>query len=396
MQRAWVVLLAGCGFNAATATSDAAIDTSMSTESTAVMMCGRIENATYDVHWLGCTTTTLAPLHITANSSVDTNAGSSSGPTCTIIHVDVTTAGKTERHDICALVASTITIDAGVTLSAHGGKPLALFAHEIDIEGTIDVASHKTVRGPGALDSCNPSTTLAKGAGGGAGGTYDGAGGGDGGAGGNQGGVPTTGGPAGTSVSISQPGAGCDGRRGGDGTTSGGANGVGGAGGGTVWIASDMGMLKLGSTAVINASGAGGAGGAMTNHGGGGGGSGGLIILQSSAFMRDPGAQIFANGGHGGGGAIGVVPGTDGSDPTGPASGGGGGAGGSMTSLVSAGGDGGTGFPSLSRQGQPGDTTLMAGGGGGGGGAGAIRIVSAASFDSGNVSPPAVQWTPAP
>jgi hypothetical protein len=370
----------------------------MMIDGTAVMTCGRIENTTYDVHWSGCTTATLAPLHITANSSVDTSSGSSSsGPACTIIHVDVIAAGKGERDDICALVASTITIDAGVTLSARGGRPLALFAHEIDIQGTIDVASHKTARGPGALDSCNPSTMPAKGAGGGAGGTYDGAGGGDGGAGGNQGGANGTGGPVGTSLNISVPGAGCDGRRGGDGTTSGGANGVGGAGGGTVWIASDMGMLKLGSAAVINASGAGGTGGATSNHGGAGGGSGGLIILQSSAFTRDPGSQIFANGGHGGGGAIGATPGTDGSDPTGPTSGGGGGTGGTVTGPpTSTGGDGGTGFPFLSRQGQPGDTTLMAGGGGGGGGAGAIRIVSAASFGSGNVSPPAVQWTPSP
>jgi hypothetical protein len=386
-----MVFLASCGFQARPPAIDPTIDApgndaSDNDGTTVAQTCWTISDATNNAHWSACTTAIVPSIVVTGTVSINTDGGDSSPSTYTCAPLADGSA------NVCALVAGSITIEAGAVLSAHGAKPLALLGHIIDIQGTIDVASHiHGQRGAGALDNnCTPNMTLAKAGGGGAGGTYAASGGN----GGDQGGVPNSGGPAGFTQSGSELRGGCDGRRGGDGSSSGGPNGVGGGGGGVVWISSDMNMLKLGDRAVINASGASGAGATDDGHGGHGGGSGGLIVLQSSTITYNANAQIFANGGHGGGGAAGGTPGGDGTDPTGPGSGGGGGAGGQGPSAAAAHGDGGSGYPASTRNGDNGDGPQQGGGGGGGGGQGAIRIASATLIGGGNVSPQPAQWTP--
>ena len=176
---------------------------------------------------------------------------------------------------------------------------------------------------------------------------------------------------------------------------------VGGHGGGAVWISVDSvgtGMLVIGGTATINASGAGGAGGqaAGGHRGGYGGGSGGLIVLQAQAILLDPSAKIFANGGGGGAGDLDTTAGDGVSDPSGPqpAAAGGIGAVGSVGWPPPQAGSGGAGFPAtgMMLNGSSGNDATS-GGGGGGGGPGAIRVVSNTDLGgtNANVSPPLVQ-----
>jgi hypothetical protein len=337
--------------------------------------CWSLSDATDGTHWSGCTSAAAGgAIDVTADTVINTDnkASSPAGYTCVVVSIAV----NSDHTDICALFASSIKVEAGVTLSATGQRPLALFAHSIDIEGTVDVASHIT--GPRAgqrgaasnVTGCNPGGSSTKG-GGGAGGTW----GFTGGKGGDQGGVTGTGNAVGHTIPTPLLRGGCDGRRGGDTSASGGPDGSGGAGGGAVWIASDMGMLTLGSSAIINASGQSGQGATADGHGGFGGGSGGLIVLQSTAITRDViNSQIFANGGSGGGGAGNGVTGMNGGDSTSPASLGPGGVGGDM-------GNGGNGFPAISTlAGSNGGTSNMSGGGGGGGGAGVIRFATNTAF----------------
>jgi hypothetical protein len=387
MHRAWVVVLAGCGFHSNVAPGDdvATMDASSSDGNPGI--CWKISDTVYGAHWSACANTTaLTPsIDVMTSVSIDTNGGDSSPPGFTCAPLTASS------EDVCALVASSIKIEPGIILSAHGDRPLALLGHSIDIQGMIDVASHITnsQRGAGAIAAnCRPKTPAQSG-GGGAGGVNDNTSG----TGGDQGGTTNTGGSPGYSVATTFLHGGCDGGRGGNGDSDGGPAGVGGAGGGAVWIASDMGMLTLGSGAVINASGAGGAGATSDNHGGYGGGSGGMIVLQSSTIMRDASAQIFANGGHGGGGGAGGNPGSSGSDPTGPTSGGGGGQGGVAASGPQP-GDGGTGFPSMMLDGANGNGQQQGGGGGGGGGPGVIRVASSTSIGGSKVSPVSVKWMP--
>jgi hypothetical protein len=331
-------------------------------------------------HWSACVAlTALAPtIDVTGIVSINTDGDQPSDYACAPL-----TPGSV---NVCALAASTITIEMNAALSAHGTRPLALLGHSIDIQGTIDVASHvHGQRGAGAIDDCNPNMTPAKQGGGGAGGTFADAGG----VGGDQGGAPGSGGAAGSSESDMVLRGGCDGRRGGDGTSDGGPNGIGGPGGGAVWIASDAGMLKLGDRSVINASGASGTGATQDGHGGHGGGSGGMIVLQSSTIVSNANAQLFANGGHGGGGAAGGTSGGDGTDPTGPTGPGAGGDGGNGAMNH---GNGGAGFP-MTMRGANGDGGQQGGGGGGGGGPGVVRITATASIP-GSISPAPQLWPP--
>ncbi len=390
MQRARVallasVLLAGCGFQSKAHTSDPTTDASSADDSPpGLSVCWTISDADNNAHWSACTAALVPSIDVVGPVSIDTDGGDSSPPGYTCAPL---AAGS---QDVCALAAGSITIEMGAVLSAHGTKPLALLGHMIDIQGTIDVASHiHGQRGAGALDSdCNRSQVLAKAGGGGAGGTFGLAGG----KGGNQGGMPGSGGPAGSTESGSVLRGGCDGRRGGDGSAGGGPDGVGGAGGGVVWISSDLSMLKLGDRAVINASGASGTGATADGTGGHGGGSGGMIVLQSATITYNANAQIFANGGHGGGGGANGTPGGDGTDPTDPGSGGGGGRGPSAAPMH---GDGGAGYPATSMiNGDDGDGASQGGGGGGGGGQGVIRIASNTMIGGSKVSPPPAQSPP--
>jgi hypothetical protein len=379
MQRAWVVLLASCGFHStAQATGDPLVDASSTDGTTASSACWTIADSTYNFHVSACPTQIASSIDVTTDVSIDTDGnGNPPGFACMPL--------ASGSSNVCAFAASSITIEAATTLSARGSKPFALLAHAIEVKGTIDVASHiGGQRGPASnLVGCNPGTA-AKGSGGGGGGGYGIAGG----KGGHEGGTSDTAGLPGTSIGIATLRGGCDGGRGGDGSGGGGPAGSGGAGGGGVWIAADTGMLVIGSGAVINASGAAGARGAMNDHGGYGGGSGGLIVLQAPMITVDPSAMIFANGGPGGGGAQNASAGADGVDSIGPASGGTGGAGGTTNA-----GAGGVGYPGT-LAGQDGDGPAHGGGGGGGGGAGAVRVASLSTITGANVSPPPIMLTP--
>jgi len=396
MQRVLLVLLAGCGFQSPASGGGSMVDASTSDTSSSdagvsASGCWTISTSNPVFHVSACVTPAgiADTTDVSSNTSIDTDTGISTplGLGCVPLL----------SGDVCALVAKSIVIKQGITLSAHGTKPLALLGHDIDVEGTIDVASHITgglqAKGPAAdrTDCSNP--TLAKGNGGGPGGTYDSQhsdGSDEGGDGGDSGGIGSTGGKAGGSITVDSLLGGCAG-----GPSSGGpaiaGDTIGSHGGGAVWIAADTGTLVLGSKATINASGAGGAGGkaVSANRGGYGGGSGGLIVLQAPMITQSDNAKIFANGGGGGGGSAGggpEVPGNPGSDPLDP---GGAGGGTGATSGGDQGGGGGQGFPAASltaKNGGLGNSTA-AGGGGGGGGGGAIRVLSNSPVMGSNVSP---------
>jgi len=364
MHRAWMVLLAACGFHSPAPTA-----------SDAMLPCWAISDAAFQVS--ACATTLAAPIDVTVNVSLDTDTGVSNpaGLTCAELAHD--------SENVCALAASTIKLEPGVRLSAHGTRPLALLGHSIDIGGAIDVASHiGGQQGPASdLSGCNAGARATRN-GGGQGGTYDAPLGGEGGA----GNVGTGGGAGAGTIAITMRG-GCPG-----GPSSGGTAAIGGHGGGAVWLAVDTGMLLLGDGAIINASGASGAGGMAISddRGGYGGGSGGLIALQAPMITRAPSARIFANGGAGGGGA-GDGAGSPGVDPDGPTSGGSGGRPGLRGGAGSP-ASGGPGFPATLRDGGAGVGNEQDGngGGGGGGGAGAIRVASVTDLGGTNVSPPLV------
>jgi hypothetical protein len=316
---------------------------------------------------------------------IDTDAGTSN-----VAGIGCTSLTETSTK-MCALVAGSITIEVGVTLTAHGSKPLALLGHAIDIEGTIDVASHVGGRqGPGVgsedINGCNLEVR-AKGNGGGAGGSYgtQGGNGGDGGAGGD---VP---GQAAGSLGVDRLFGGCPGSP----SSSAPVDAIGGAGGGAVWISVDGGgVLTIGSKGMVNASGASGQGGMTqdTMRGGSGGGAGGLIVLQAQTMALPASPQIFANGGGGGGGAAEINPGLAGIDPV---MGGVGGAGGGPGSPSTGGmpGVGGVGFPAVATlDGKDGGGSTN-GGGGGGGGAGVILVDSDTTLQGSMVSPMPIKLT---
>jgi hypothetical protein len=414
MQRVWVALLAGSiGFGCHSSSgnsnaNDAGPDAQPVLPDGTVTqtdVCVKLKDTTYNIDWSGCTSAEIPDsIELTQSASIDTMTGSSTtiGLNCLVIPVQIVVAGAMTEVDVCAIAAGTLKIDAGVKLSASGKRPLVLFGHSVDIEGTVDVASHINGQRGAGSDSvgCNPSLTSAKADGGAAGGSY----GTTGGKGGDQGGQGNSGGPAGGTIAAQFFRGGCDAGNGGDGTNN--PKTGGGAGGGAVWIVSDMGMLKIGSAAVINASGAGGMAGKTPGGGGSGGGSGGMIVLQSTILTLDPNAQIYANGGGGGGGALGANAGTNGGDPSGIGDGGGTGLGGKAAKLgstqlamppVGLPGDGGSGYHHGSKDaddGGAGDTAMAGGGGGGGGGGGTVRAASNTTFDASNVSPAPVQWDP--
>lgn len=315
--------------------------------------------------------TPASSLEITADESLKTDDGTSmpSDPQLAC----ATTPNGTPTA-VCVLYAQTITIDAGATLSGHGGKALVLFATtSIDVEGTIDVASHISGGpqrvGPGPNNTCNAGTAPAGGAGG-QGGSF-GSVGGDGGDDANG----TAGGKAGAaivpaSVTLTR---GCDGH---DGA---GAGGTHGSGGGVVLLSTPQ--LTVGIAGVINASGSAAAGPGSGNKGGGGGGSGGLIVLDASTITINGAGQIFANGAGGSSGSSNGagVPGNDPPSATMVASGG------HVLSNAGDGGDGAYGpMPATTGDaGMSGD-----GGGGGGGGLGYVMVHSGTNLSGNtNVSP---------
>lgn len=396
MRAAWMLFLAGCGFRSDATAPATSVDDAGTTDGTspAGPICASIAAGTPQFIASACATPPAQPLELASTTSVDTDLGTSSPPGTPCVRTSNGNLG------LCIIVAPSIVIAPGVTLSAHGTLPLALFAHAITIRGTVDVAGHagSSLLGAGARRSGCIAGAFPSLAGGGHGGADSGQGGG----GGDQGNAPGSGGHGSFSIGIVSVLGGCGGTRGGDRTIPTGDDGgasTGGSGGGAVWIVSDTAALTLDGGASINASGAGGQGGTADIPGGAGGGAGGVIVLQSPTIHLDPAAAIFANGGAGGGGAganpatTGFTGGTDGTDPTGPTSGGTGGTGGAdgqgLLATDALGGDGSPGFPSDPRDGLPGGTAGHAGGGGGGG-SGAILVVSSTGIAGANVSPTAV------
>ena len=401
MRAVWALFLLGCGFQSHAASSPGAGDDAGGLSDGDIVdlspICPSILLGNPQFHASTCATPASTVVQITADTSFDTDRGTSDrdGMTCTRVHNDGASSGG--GGDICVLAAASIVVPSGVVLSAHGALPFALFARSITVQGTIDVASH-----PGRPTAAGSVTTgciaglLPTGGGGGRGGDAADRGG----PGGDEGSHSGTGATGGGTFSFNDiTGGGCGGTRGGTGgggsASSDGGNATGGAGGGAVWIVSLSSDLLIDAHAKINASGASGIGGQHEGEGGAGGGAGGLILLQAPRIRLDPTAAIFANGGHGGGGTgsnmseAGFLGGADGTDPLDAASGGGGGTGGldgGSAVGTSNGGDGGPGFPFPARAGAPG-TTDAHGGGGGGGGPGAIRVVSATDITGPNVSP---------
>jgi len=300
---------------------------------------------------------------VTLNGAIDTD-----GAMCSAT-VKNTTA--------CVIAGDSIVVNNGSTVQITGGRPLVLLAvTTIQINGTVDAASHRGTITPGAAGNfggCDAGTaaTNAAGAGGG------GAGGSFGAAGGDGGGPGATKGVAG----AAQPGntlrGGC---KGGDGKEGGGAaatRGIGGNGGGVVYLIAD-GSITVGATGTINASGAGGTNGVISLAGGGGGGSGGLIGFDSPTVTN--GGAIFANGGSGAEGSGINGPGATGNDPTGI------GAATPNAPISGNGGDGANGGAAPTNTGGVGATSTD--GGGGGGGVGVIRKFRAATI-GGMISPAA-------
>jgi hypothetical protein len=383
MRRAWLALLLNCGYPPLPSVgpgSDATIDAS-TPDATADSdltgpTCWSIDGQR--PHANACAASLVGLIDLSTDATLDTSIGASNQP----LECAQLAAGGTD--DVCALAAKTIRIRDGATLSAHGGRPFALLAHTIEIQGKIDVAGHlRGAQGPGANPAlCNTAGSLSAPTteGGGQGGTYNNTGGN----GGNSG--AGMGGHAGDASALAELVGGCPGWAG---AGIPGPEGAGGPGGGALWIAVDTGVLTIGATASINASGGGGQGGLhlMGMRGGYGGGAGGMIVLQATTLTLDPGASIFANGGHGGGGGGFIGDGGDGTDPTGPTSPGGGGTPGTSNSGRS--GVGGAGFPQLPTGSDGGNADLANGGGGGGGGPGVVLLFPFRTLPGlSNISPP--------
>jgi len=370
------LLLAGCGFNTNAVPAEAdgmmTLDASLIDDAT-LSSPGCATFSYLNLHVSACPTSPVDSIVISfPGTSIDTDTGISSppGPPCAPL--------EPGSSSLCAIAASSITIARGATLSAHGKKPLVLVGHTIDVQGTIDVASHANLPDlPGAaadLLGCNSPTAnmRAIGDGGGQGGTFHEAAGGQGGSGNNP--VADRGGAPMSSTGITTLRGGCPGGPNSDETKQ-----AGGHGGGAVWLAvDDQGTISIGNDATINASGAGGPGGALGGpRGGFGGGSGGMILFKARTLKLASLAKIFADGGGGGAGAA-NLQGGPGGDPTAPGIGGAAG--------VSAVAHGGPGFPAMTRAGEP-ATGGTNGGGGGGGGGGTIWMDVRAQEGTTTISP---------
>ncbi|HUJ60024.1 MAG TPA: hypothetical protein VLX92_16075 [Kofleriaceae bacterium] len=297
-----------------------------------------------------------------------------SSPLPQVLDVSSSLAIDTDSDPLCApggpscvIAASAVTITGGATLSATGARPLVIAsASTIEVDGAIDVASHRAPAAVGA--GADPvgcvSGTISVAPVGGAGGSF----GSQGGAGGafSLDGIP---GPkAAPAVIATTVRGGCPGGAGGD------TGGAGGHGGGAVYL---LAARSISITGTIDASGEGGTGGAAEGAGGGGG-AGGLIGLDAPIVTTGPGAEVYANGG-GGGAAPESKETANGADPTSPTTA----AAGGKASDAATGGDGAFGTTDAI----DGGAGELGGGAGGGGGAGAIRVFPPQAL-AGAVSPP--------
>ena len=279
----------------------------------------------------------------------------------------------------CVVAGTAISVAQGVTVGAHGPRPLVLVSSStIVVMGTIDVASHMSgtpqPTGAGAGTGCT-GTTPATGGGGGFGGTF-GTSGGDGGGSMNPNG---NGGRVAMPATVATLVGGCTGGKG-----AGSKGGTGGAGGGAVAL---IAVTSIEIDGTINASGAGAltASGFTPNtiYGGGGGGAGGMIVLD--APMLSGAGTIMANGGGGAQASDYTGVGGSGNDPSSATAA----AAGGYDNTQPYGGRGGDGaFGSTAATAGHDNTAGSWGGGGGGGGVGVVKVYSGSSAP-GTVSPPA-------
>jgi hypothetical protein len=253
---------------------------------------------------------------------------------------------------MCVVAGTSVTVASSVIARVTGPRPIVVFATgAIDIDGTIDVASHTSndsTTGAAADDASCGTTEGGVTSSGGAGGSFT-TSGGDGARGAPPNGQPGLAGPAVASITTFRGGCG-------GGLGSLGAAAV-ASGGGAIALVS---RAQITINGLVDASGAGGPGAALSSHGGYGGGSGGMIVLVTPNAIAGSGS-VRANGGGGGGGSSQSAAGNTGLEGQTPT----GGVGGN-------GGTGGGGYP-LTTDGMVG-MGQAGGGGGGGGGAGAIEV----------------------
>lgn len=307
--------------------------------------------------------------------------------TLTDLVIDTTAGSPLCEGDIdfiasdCVVTGTSITIPAGVRVSAIGTRPLVVVALDsIDLEGTLDVSSHRSpaeVIGPAHDDSrciATSGSDDAIGGTGGAGGSFQFLGG----AGGATGTTPPAQpGQAPTLVSLH---GGCPGAKGGSYLET--AAGALGHSGGALYLMAGA-SIVLGPGAALLSNGEGG-GKAGIDGGGGGGGTGGMIVLDAPSIALATSATVFAEGGGGGGGGdqlgdsgdgseVDTTPGATGGSAAAPAGPGGSG------SVSGIGGDG---------QHGPISPTTATGGGGGGGGASGYVLVFGSLTSTAVISPP--------
>lgn len=352
-------LLGGCSFSHGAidnGTTDAAVTADVASDSGSVCMGSGIVKV--------CLFVPSAPYHVATNATIDTDSTTAclgTQPGTTI--------------DACVVGGSSVALDSGATLTAHGTRPLVIVSGStFTVAGTLDLSSHRGVNvganGDSSACAMGMAPTFNNSGGGGYGGSFGGKGG-TGGTGENGlGGIA-----ADPITAVTALRGGCAGGRGAGG---GGANG--GPGGGAVYL---LAATSLAVSGTINASGAGGGGGGGGDSGGGGGGSGGMIGLEAPSVMLVTGAKIFANGGGGGEGfeTTQGKPGDDAIAPTPAAAGGKGG--------TPNGGDGGDGSQASAGANGKNGNSSGGGGGGGGGAAGVIVLVPTQTVPSGvAVMPP--------
>ena len=211
---------------------------------------------------------------ITSSATMDTTAD----PSC-----NGGILPQTGGPDICIVRYKTISIDANKTFAVKGTRALALVSDgDLRVDGTLDIAAHGSIDGPGGGLYRSGGSVSGPSAGGGAGFHQSGGAGAnltvDGGA--SNGGLATTD-PALLNTLISGP------------------RGGGGAAGGAATLISCRGRVTV--SGMLSAGGGGGIGGFPSGGAAlGGGGGGGYTVLQGLAISVT--GAVYANGGGGGAG----------------------------------------------------------------------------------------------
>jgi hypothetical protein len=269
-----------------------------------------------------CEAQAAGDVELSGSAALDTDTG------CTDV---VQQAGS--APEICVVRHRDIHVLPGAVITVTGSRALALVAtRSLDIEGSISVAAHAGVAGPGGLasgagvgrngvglgSSMVPDAidTPANAGGGGGGHGVKGAAGGDapGVCNGNSSCAdPGAGGAVyGTEPLVPLQGGAQGGRN--SAATASSRQATPGAGGGAIQLVSCA-DLTIGAQAAVEASGGGGGGGFPgttdasndTPGAGAGGGSGGAILIEAVRVAVQRGAILVANGGGGGGGAVRAV-----------------------------------------------------------------------------------------